>query len=118
VNRAPHHGISVARRRSGLEENGTIFDGHGGGEAIKAPFKEIKAQIEETSSDDDKEKLQEHVAKLAGCFAEMKSGAETEGEMKETRARVQHAKHATLAAVEVGMMPGGGVALIRGLSDP
>jgi chaperonin GroEL len=86
------------------------------GEAIQARIKQIKAQIEETSSDYDREKLQERVAKLAGGVAVIKVGAATEVEMKEKKARVEDALHATRAAVEEGVVPGGGVALIRAVS--
>ncbi|MBL8299871.1 MAG: chaperonin GroEL [Rhodanobacteraceae bacterium] len=97
------------------KENSTIIDGAGDGDAIQARIKQIKAQIEETSSDYDREKLQERVAKLAGGVAVIKVGAATEVEMKEKKARVEDALHATRAAVEEGVVPGGGVALIRAL---
>ncbi|GMV28150.1 MAG: 60 kDa chaperonin [Rhodanobacteraceae bacterium] len=97
------------------KENSTIIDGAGDAEAIQARIKQIKAQIEETSSDYDREKLQERVAKLAGGVAVIKVGAATEVEMKEKKARVEDALHATRAAVEEGVVPGGGVALIRAL---
>jgi len=96
-------------------KNSTLIDGAGDGEAIQARIKQIKAQIEETSSDYDREKLQERVAKLAGGVAVIKVGAATEVEMKEKKARVEDALHATRAAVEEGVVPGGGVALIRAL---
>ncbi|MBW8824150.1 MAG: chaperonin GroEL [Xanthomonadales bacterium] len=95
------------------KENTTIIDGAGEGDGIQARIKQIKAQIEETSSDYDREKLQERVAKLAGGVAVIKVGAATEVEMKEKKARVEDALHATRAAVEEGIVPGGGVALIR-----
>ncbi len=95
------------------KENSTLIDGAGNAEAIQARIKQIKAQIEETSSDYDREKLQERVAKLAGGVAVIKVGAATEVEMKEKKARVEDALHATRAAVEEGIVPGGGVALIR-----
>jgi chaperonin GroEL len=98
------------------KENSTIIDGAGEGEAIQARIKQIKAQIEETSSDYDREKLQERVAKLAGGVAVIKVGASTEMEMKEKKARVEDALHATRAAVEEGVVPGGGVALVRALT--
>jgi chaperonin GroEL len=98
------------------KENTTIIDGAGEGEAIQSRIKQIKAQIEETSSDYDREKLQERVAKLAGGVAVIKVGASTEIEMKEKKARVEDALHATRAAVEEGVVPGGGVALIRAVS--
>jgi chaperonin GroEL len=97
------------------KENSTIIDGHGEAKAIKARIDQIKAQVEETSSDYDREKLQERVAKLAGGVAVIKVGAATEVEMKEKKARVEDALHATRAAVEEGVVPGGGVALIRAL---
>ncbi|WP_426661410.1 chaperonin GroEL [Rhodanobacter aciditrophus] len=97
------------------KENTTIIDGAGEAEKIQARIKQIKAQIEETSSDYDREKLQERVAKLAGGVAVIKVGAATEVEMKEKKARVEDALHATRAAVEEGVVPGGGVALIRAL---
>ena len=99
------------------KENSTIIDGAGEGEAIQSRIKQIKAQIEETSSDYDREKLQERVAKLAGGVAVIKVGAATEVEMKEKKARVEDALHATRAAVEEGVVPGGGVALIRALQN-
>ena len=95
------------------KENTTIIDGAGEGDAIKSRIGQIKAQIEETPSDYDREKLQERVAKLAGGVAVIKVGAATEVEMKEKKARVEDALHATRAAVEEGIVPGGGVALIR-----
>jgi chaperonin GroEL len=97
------------------KENTTIIDGAGEKKAIEARIKQIKAQIEETTSDYDREKLQERVAKLAGGVAVIKVGAATEVEMKEKKARVEDALHATRAAVEEGVVPGGGVALIRAL---
>ncbi|OZB62152.1 MAG: chaperonin GroL [Lysobacterales bacterium 15-68-25] len=97
------------------KENTTIIDGAGEAEKIQARIGQIKAQIEETSSDYDREKLQERVAKLAGGVAVIKVGAATEVEMKEKKARVEDALHATRAAVEEGVVPGGGVALIRAL---
>ena len=97
------------------KENSTLIDGAGDADAIQSRIKQIKAQIEETSSDYDREKLQERVAKLAGGVAVIKVGASTEIEMKEKKARVEDALHATRAAVEEGVVPGGGVALIRAL---
>jgi chaperonin GroEL len=97
------------------KENTTLIDGAGESSAIQSRIKQIKAQIEETSSDYDREKLQERVAKLAGGVAVIKVGASTEIEMKEKKARVEDALHATRAAVEEGVVPGGGVALIRAL---
>jgi chaperonin GroEL len=98
------------------KENTTLIDGAGVAANIQSRIKQIKAQIEETSSDYDKEKLQERVAKLAGGVAVIKVGAATEVEMKEKKARVEDALHATRAAVEEGVVPGGGVALIRSLA--
>jgi chaperonin GroEL len=95
------------------KENTTIIDGAGDASNIQARIKQIKAQIEETTSDYDREKLQERVAKLAGGVAVIKVGAATEVEMKEKKARVEDALHATRAAVEEGIVPGGGVALLR-----
>jgi chaperonin GroEL len=98
------------------KENTTIIDGAGDSKAIEGRIKQIKAQIEETTSDYDREKLQERVAKLAGGVAVIKVGAATEVEMKEKKARVEDALHATRAAVEEGVVPGGGVALVRSLA--
>ncbi|MBU6470102.1 MAG: chaperonin GroEL [Gammaproteobacteria bacterium] len=95
------------------KENTTIVDGGGQKKNIEARIKSVKAQIEETSSDYDKEKLQERVAKLAGGVAVVKVGAATEVEMKEKKARVEDALHATRAAIEEGVVPGGGVAFVR-----
>ena len=95
------------------KENTTIIDGHGKAGEIKARIAQIKQQIEEATSDYDKEKLQERMAKLSGGVAVIKVGAATEIEMKEKKARVEDALHATRAAVEEGVVPGGGVALIR-----
>jgi len=97
------------------KENTTIIDGAGKASDIKARVESIRQQIEETTSDYDKEKLQERVAKLSGGVALIKVGAATELEMKEKKARVEDALHATRAAVEEGVVPGGGVALIRAL---
>jgi len=95
------------------KENTTIIDGAGKGSDIKARIESIRQQAEEATSDYDKEKLQERVAKLSGGVAVIKVGAATEIEMKEKKARVEDALHATRAAVEEGVVPGGGVALIR-----
>jgi chaperonin GroEL len=95
------------------KENTTIIDGAGKTTDIKARIESIRQQIEEATSDYDKEKLQERVAKLSGGVAVVKVGAATEIEMKEKKARVEDALHATRAAVEEGVVPGGGVALIR-----
>jgi len=97
------------------KENTTIIDGNGKAADIKGRVESIRAQIEEATSDYDKEKLQERVAKLSGGVAVIKVGAATEIEMKEKKARVEDALHATRAAVEEGVVPGGGVALIRAL---
>ncbi len=99
------------------KENTTIIDGDGKGADIKARIESIRQQIEEATSDYDKEKLQERVAKLSGGVAVIKVGAATEVEMKEKKARVEDALHATRAAVEEGVVPGGGVALIRVLKS-
>src|SRR5690606_10459786 len=93
--------------------NTTIIDGAGEGSGIEGRIKQIKAQVEETSSDYDREKLQERVAQLAGGVAVMKVGASTEIEEMEKNARVDEGVHATRAAVEEGVVPGGGVALLR-----
>ncbi len=95
------------------KDNTTVVDGGGAGEAIEGRVRVIKAQIEESSSDYDKEKLQERLAKLVGGVAVIKVGAATETEMKEKKARVEDAMHATRAAVEEGIVAGGGVALVR-----
>ncbi|HND33959.1 MAG TPA: chaperonin GroEL, partial [Myxococcota bacterium] len=95
------------------KDNTTIIDGAGSNEAIKARISQIRAQIDETTSDYDKEKLQERLAKLSGGVAVIRVGAATEVEMKEKKARVEDALHATRAAVEAGVLPGGGVAYIR-----
>ncbi|MBV2208592.1 MAG: chaperonin GroEL [Thermomonas sp.] len=105
--------LGRAKKIQVSKENTTIIDGAGEAAGIEARIKQIKAQIEETSSDYDREKLQERVAKLAGGVAVIKVGAATEVEMKEKKARVEDALHATRAAVEEGIVPGGGVALIR-----
>jgi chaperonin GroEL len=97
------------------KENTTIIDGAGKAEKIKARVESIRKQVEEATSDYDKEKLQERVAKLSGGVALIKVGAATEIEMKEKKARVEDALHATRAAIEEGVVPGGGVALIRAL---
>jgi chaperonin GroEL len=97
------------------KDNTTIIDGDGAEADIQARVKQIRAQIEETTSDYDREKLQERLAKLVGGVAVVKVGAATETEMKEKKARVEDALHATRAAVEEGIVPGGGVALIRAI---
>jgi chaperonin GroEL len=95
------------------KENTTLIDGHGAAADIEARVKQVRVQIEEATSDYDREKLQERVAKLAGGVAVIKVGAATEVEMKEKKARVEDALHATRAAVEEGIVAGGGVALLR-----
>jgi len=95
------------------KDNTTIVEGAGNSKDIEGRVKQIRAQIEETTSDYDREKLQERLAKLVGGVAVIKVGAATETEMKEKKARVEDAMHATKAAVEEGIVPGGGVALIR-----
>jgi chaperonin GroEL len=107
--------LGNAKKVSINKEETTIIDGAGAEGDIKARVEQIRAQIEETSSDYDREKLQERVAKLAGGVAVIKVGAATEVEMKEKKARVEDALHATRAAVEEGVVPGGGVALVRAL---
>jgi chaperonin GroEL len=107
--------LGRAKKIQVSKENCTIIDGAGESKNIESRIKQIKAQIEETTSDYDREKLQERVAKLAGGVAVIKVGAATEVEMKEKKARVEDALHATRAAVEEGVVPGGGVALIRSL---
>ena len=97
------------------KENTTIVEGAGDHKKIEGRIKQIKAQIEETTSDYDKEKLQERLAKIVGGVAVINVGAATETEMKEKKARVEDALHATRAAVEEGIVPGGGVALLRTL---
>jgi chaperonin GroEL len=95
------------------KDNTTIIDGAGDSDAIQGRVKEIRAAIDKSTSDYDREKLQERLAKLAGGVAVINVGAATEAEMKEKKARVEDALHATRAAVEEGIVPGGGVALIR-----
>ncbi|TMH86422.1 MAG: chaperonin GroEL [Betaproteobacteria bacterium] len=105
--------LGRAKKVEAAKENTTIIDGAGDKKLIEARVKQIRVQIEEATSDYDKEKLQERVAKLAGGVAVIKVGAATEVEMKEKKARVEDALHATRAAVEEGIVPGGGVAFIR-----
>src|SRR5205807_6919451 len=95
------------------KDNTTIVEGSGKTSDIEGRVKQIRAQIDETSSDYDREKLQERRAKLVGGVAQIKVGAATETELKEKKARVEDAMHATRAAVEEGIVPGGGVALLR-----
>ncbi len=105
--------LGTAKRVTIDKDNTTIIDGGGDDAKIAARVKEIRAQVEKTTSDYDREKLQERLAKLVGGVAVIKVGAATETEMKEKKARVEDAMHATRAAVEEGIVPGGGVALIR-----
>jgi len=109
--------LGNAKKVQVTKENTTIIDGDGSTKDIEARVNQIRQQIEETTSDYDREKLQERVAKLAGGVAVIKVGAATEVEMKEKKARVEDALHATRAAVEEGIVPGGGVALIRALAN-
>jgi chaperonin GroEL len=108
--------LGEAKKIQVTKENTTIIDGAGKSDEIQARVKQINAEMEESSSDYDKEKLQERVAKLAGGVAVIKVGAATEVEMKEKKARVEDALHATRAAVEEGVVPGGGVALLRAVA--
>jgi chaperonin GroEL len=98
------------------KDNTTIIEGAGSTKAIEGRIKQLRTQIDETTSDYDREKLQERLAKLAGGVAVIKVGAATETEMKEKKARVEDALHATRAAVEEGIVPGGGVALLRAVA--
>ncbi len=107
--------LGNAKRVSSTKENTTIVDGAGAKAEIEGRIKQIRAEIEETTSDYDREKLQERLAKLAGGVAVIKVGAATEVEMKEKQARTEDALHSTRAAVEEGIVPGGGVALVRAL---
>ncbi|MFP4639819.1 MAG: chaperonin GroEL [Guyparkeria sp.] len=109
--------LGTAKRVVVSKENTTIIDGSGTKDDIDTRVEQIRAQIENTSSEYDKEKLQERIAKLAGGVAVIKVGAATEVEMKEKKDRVDDALHATRAAVEEGIVPGGGVALIRALTS-
>lgn len=108
--------LGRAKRVTIDKDNTTIVEGAGSHDKIQGRVKQIKAQVEETSSDYDKEKLQERLAKLVGGVAVINVGASTEIEMKEKKARVEDALHATKAAVEEGIVPGGGVALLRCIS--
>src|SRR6201994_2121777 len=105
--------LGRAKRVTIDKDNTTIVDGGGQAKGIEGRIKQLRAQIDETTSDYDREKLQERLAKLAGGVAVIKVGAATETEMKEKKARVEDALHATRAAVEEGIVPGGGVALLR-----
>ena len=107
--------LGTAKRVSSTKENSTIVDGAGAKNEIEGRIKQIRQEIEDTSSDYDREKLQERLAKLAGGVAVIKVGAPTEVEMKEKKARVEDALHSTRAAVEEGVVAGGGVALVRAL---
>ena len=107
--------LGTAKKVSSSKENTTIVDGAGEKADIEGRIKQIRAEIEETTSDYDREKLQERLAKLAGGVAVIKVGAATEVEMKEKQARTEDALHSTRAAVEEGIVPGGGVALVRAL---
>jgi chaperonin GroEL len=108
--------LGSAKRVTMDKDNSTVIDGAGDAAAIQARVGEVRTQIENTSSDYDREKLQERVAKLAGGVAVIKVGAATEIEMKEKKARVEDALHATRAAVEEGVVAGGGVALVRAVA--
>jgi chaperonin GroEL len=105
--------LGRAKRITVDKDNTTIVDGAGAQKSIEGRIKQLRSQIDETTSDYDREKLQERLAKLAGGVAVIKVGAATETEMKEKKARVEDALHATRAAVEEGIVPGGGVALLR-----
>jgi len=109
--------LGSAKRVASTKENTTIVDGNGQKADIEGRIKQIRTEIEDTSSDYDREKLQERLAKLAGGVAVIKVGASTEIEMKEKKARVEDALHSTRAAVEEGVVPGGGVALVRALAS-
>ncbi|MCH8994486.1 MAG: chaperonin GroEL, partial [Chloroflexi bacterium] len=109
--------LGRARRVIATKEDTTIIEGHGSDEAIQGRIKQIKSQIDEATSDFDREKLQERLAKLAGGVAIVKVGAATEVELKEKKLRVEDALSATRAAVEEGIVPGGGVAVIRTIAD-
>ncbi|MBS0509632.1 MAG: chaperonin GroEL [Proteobacteria bacterium] len=113
LEKATLNDLGQAKRIEIGKENTIIIDGAGEADRIEARVKQIRVQIEEATSDYDREKLQERVAKLAGGVAVIKVGAATEVEMKEKKARVEDALHATRAAVEEGIVPGGGVALLR-----
>ncbi len=108
--------LGTAKRVTIDKDNTTIVEGAGSSDEIKARVGQIRAQIENTTSDYDREKLQERLAKLAGGVAVIKIGAATEVEMKEKKARVEDALHATRAAVEEGIVPGGGIALLRSIN--
>ena len=116
IEKATLEDLGTAKKVNISKENTTVIDGAGGADQIKGRVDQIRAQIEEATSDYDKEKLQERMAKLAGGVAVIKVGAATEVEMKEKKARVEDALHATRAAVEEGVVPGGGTALIRAIT--
>ena len=107
--------LGTAKRVSSNKENTTIVDGAGSKTDIEGRIRQIRQEIEDTTSDYDREKLQERLAKLAGGVAVIKVGAPTEVEMKEKKARVEDALHSTRAAVEEGVVPGGGVTLVRAI---
>jgi len=115
LEKATLNDLGSAKKIVVTKEETTLIDGAGAENDIKARVEQIRQQIEETTSDYDREKLQERVAKLAGGVAVIKVGAATEVEMKEKKARVEDALHATRAAVEEGIVPGGGVALVRAI---
>ncbi len=109
--------LGRARKVTSTKEDTTIIEGHGSDEAIQARIKQIKAQVEDTTSEFDREKLQERLAKLAGGVAVIKVGAATEVELKEKKLRVEDALSATRAAVEEGIVPGGGIVFLRVLPE-
>ena len=109
--------LGSAKKIQVTKENTTVIDGAGSKGDITARVNQIRAQIEEATSDYDREKMQERVAKLAGGVAVIKVGAATEVEMREKKARVEDALHATRAAVEEGVVPGGGVAMVRAINS-
>jgi chaperonin GroEL len=113
LEKATLNDLGQAKKIQITKENTTVIDGAGDTAAIKGRVEQIRKQIEDATSDYDREKLQERVAKLSGGVAVIKVGAATEIEMKEKKARVEDALHATRAAVEEGVVPGGGVALLR-----
>ena len=109
--------LGTARRVEVAKDSTTIVEGAGDAKAIKARVQQIRDHIEKTDSDYDREKFQERLAKLTGGVAVISVGAATEAEMKQTKARMEDALHATRAAVEEGILPGGGVALLRAVAD-
>ncbi len=113
LDKADIHSLGVAKRIIVTKDSTTIIDGEGSQEAISARIAQVRSQVEEASSDFDKEKLQERLAKLAGGVAVLKIGAVTEVEMKEKKDRIEDALHAVKAAIKSGIVPGGGVALLR-----